>query len=60
MTATANEQHEGDAADQAWRAAIGHVAACPSCRILAGCERGDQLVRRYEEATRQARSGDAG
>ncbi|MBU3868434.1 hypothetical protein KN815_31620 [Streptomyces sp. 4503] len=45
-------------ADEAWRAAIEHAAGCPACRTPGGgCSEGEGLLRAYEEAARQARSG---
>ncbi|MBP8536477.1 hypothetical protein [Streptomyces sp. MK37H] len=41
-----------------WRTALEHAAGCLACRMPgAVCSEGGQLLRAYEEATRQARSG---
>ncbi|WPB93348.1 hypothetical protein [Streptomyces malaysiensis] len=54
------EETKDPFADQAWRAAIEHAAGCPACRTPgAKCETGEQLLRTYEAATRQARSAGA-
>ncbi|WP_413808090.1 hypothetical protein [Streptomyces sp. OE57] len=52
----------GPAAETEWRAALEHAAGCPACRTTgAVCLEGGRLLRTYEEAARQARSGgDAG
>ncbi|MEV5770064.1 hypothetical protein AB0L49_02170 [Streptomyces antimycoticus] len=51
----------GPAAETEWRAAIDHAAGCLACRTPGtGCEAGEQLLRAYEEAARQARSGGTG
>ncbi|MGO4747293.1 hypothetical protein AB4212_01380, partial [Streptomyces sp. 2MCAF27] len=41
-----------------WAAALEHAAGCVACRTLgAACSEGGRLLRAYEEAARQARSG---
>ncbi|WP_413808996.1 hypothetical protein [Streptomyces sp. OE57] len=41
-----------------WRAALEHSAGCLACRTPgAVCSEGGQLLRGYEEARRQARTG---
>ncbi|WP_262699051.1 MULTISPECIES: hypothetical protein [Streptomyces] len=41
-----------------WRAVLEHAAGCLACRTPgAVCSEGGRLLRAYEEATRQARSG---
>ncbi|WP_432047971.1 hypothetical protein [Streptomyces asiaticus] len=56
----ATEETNDPFADEAWRTAVEHAAGCPSCRTPgAKCETGEGLLRAYEEATRQARSGRA-
>ncbi|MFI8988680.1 hypothetical protein ACIG63_27330 [Streptomyces antimycoticus] len=55
---TGTEQAKDPFADEAWRTAIEHAAGCLACRTPGtGCETGEQLLRAYEDATRQARSG---
>ncbi|WP_055550787.1 hypothetical protein [Streptomyces sp. NBRC 110028] len=54
---TAAEETVDRRADEAWRAAIEHAAGCPACQTPGGgCKTGEQLLRAYEEATRQARA----
>ncbi|MGV9852519.1 hypothetical protein ACWDWU_27650 [Streptomyces sp. NPDC003442] len=44
-----------------WRAALEHAAGCLACRTPgAVCSEGGRLLRAYEGAMRQARSGGAG
>ncbi|AQA16501.1 hypothetical protein BV401_27050 [Streptomyces malaysiensis subsp. malaysiensis] len=53
------ETSTGPAAETEWREAIEHAAGCPACRTPgAGCETGERLLHTYEEAARQARSGE--
>ncbi|MER7793852.1 hypothetical protein [Streptomyces sp. NPDC097640] len=41
-----------------WAAALEHAAGCLACRTLgAACSDGGRLLRAYEAAARQARSG---
>ncbi|MET7934516.1 hypothetical protein [Streptomyces sp. NPDC005322] len=48
-------------AEEAYRAAVDHAAGCKECKTPgAGCETGERLLRAYNTATRQARSGGAG
>ncbi|MFJ2203493.1 hypothetical protein [Streptomyces violaceusniger] len=57
MTSAAEETN-APLADEEWRAALEHAAGCLSCRTPGvGCETGEQLLRAYEEAARQDRSG---
>ncbi|WP_069866030.1 hypothetical protein [Streptomyces malaysiensis] len=54
---TTPEEAKDPFADEAWRAAIEHAAGCPACRTPgAECETGEQLLRTYEAAARQART----
>ena len=58
---TAAEQAIDPFADESWRAAIEHAAGCLACQTPgAGCPEGEQLLRTYEEAAQQARTGGAG
>ncbi|AEM87881.1 hypothetical protein [Streptomyces violaceusniger] len=44
-----------------WRAALEHATGCLACRTPgAVCSEGGRLLRTYEEAVRQARSGGGG
>ncbi|MGW3571162.1 hypothetical protein ACWDSL_46035 [Streptomyces sp. NPDC000941] len=40
-----------------WHAALEHAAGCLACRTPGACSEGGRLLRAYEEAARQARSG---
>lgn len=54
----AGTQHAEPAAEEEWRTAIDHAAGCLACRTPDGeCETGEQLLRAYEKAARQAREG---
>ncbi|MFC9223149.1 hypothetical protein ACFT8W_20890 [Streptomyces hygroscopicus] len=57
MTSAAEETN-APFADEEWRTALEHAAGCLACRTPGvRCETGEQLLRAYEEAARQARSG---
>ncbi|WP_432589923.1 hypothetical protein ABVG11_34175 [Streptomyces sp. HD1123-B1] len=48
------------AAEEEWRAAIEHAAACLACRTPGTvCETGETLLAAYNTATRRARAGGA-
>ncbi|OMI38226.1 hypothetical protein [Streptomyces sparsogenes] len=49
------------AEEAAWLAAIKHAAGCQACKTPgAVCSQGEQLLRAYEAATRQARKEEDG